>query len=147
MLRTLSLGWITVFAWQATATSVTYLTATQIQGLIILNYDTYEPQRWHGTLLMWAVLAIFIVTNIWGIRLLPSIELMGGIFHVALFIIIVVALVTLAPRSTPEFVFTEFINEGGWANDGVSWCIGLLTVVYCFVGKFTMTRITHVFRF
>jgi amino acid transporter len=130
----LSSGWITVFAWQATATSITYLTATQIQGLIILNYDEYEPQRWHGTALMIAVLLSFVCTNIWGMRLLPAIELIGGILHITLFIVIVVALVILAPRSSSEFVFTGFINEGGWQNDGVSWCIGLLTVVYCFVG-------------
>ena len=39
-------GWITVFAWQATATSVVFLAATQIQGLMILNYDGYVPKRW-----------------------------------------------------------------------------------------------------
>jgi amino acid transporter len=110
------------------------LTATQIQGLIILNYDAYEPQRWHGTALMMAVLLIFVCINIWGMPLLPAIELIGGILHITLFIVIVVALVTLAPRSSPEFVFTGFINEGGWQSDGVSWCLGLLTVVYCFVG-------------
>ena len=128
-------GWITVFAWQATATSVTYLTATQIQGLMILNYPNYSPERWHGTLLMFAVVAIFFVVNVYGIRLLPLLELIGGISHVAFFVALLVALVALAPKSTAEFVFTDFENEGGWASDGVSWCIGLLTVVYCFVGS------------
>jgi amino acid transporter len=83
---------------------------------------------------MIAVLLTFICINIWGMQLLPAIELVGGILHITLFIVIVVALVILAPRSSPEFVFTGFINEGGWQSDGGSWCIGLLTVVYCFVG-------------
>lgn len=128
-------GWITVFAWQATATSVVYLTATQIQGVMILDYPNYVPHRWHGTLLMWAVVAIFFVTNVWGIRLLPFIELVGGICHVIFFIMILTALVVLAPISSADFVFTGMINGGGWSSYGASWCIGLLTVVYCFVGK------------
>lgn len=45
-------GWITVFAWQASATSVTYLTATMIQALAMLDFPSYVPERWHGTLLM-----------------------------------------------------------------------------------------------
>lgn len=127
-------GWITVFAWQATATSVTYLTATQIQGLMILNYPDYLPQRWHGTLLMIAIVAVFFVTNVYGIRLLPAIELLGGISHVAFFVALLVALVVLAPKSSATFVFTDLENAGGWSSNGVSWCVGLLTVVYCFVG-------------
>ncbi|KAK4958973.1 hypothetical protein LTR10_003772 [Elasticomyces elasticus] len=127
-------GWITVFAWQATATSVVYLTATQIQGLIILNHASYIPQRWHGTLLMWAVVAVLFSVNVWAVRLLPLLEMVGGACHVVFFIILLVTLVTLAPHSSAEFVFTDFVNGGGWSSDGVSWCIGLLTVVYCFVG-------------
>ncbi|KAK4546356.1 hypothetical protein LTR36_002033 [Oleoguttula mirabilis] len=127
-------GWITVFAWQATATSVVYLTAIQIQGLMILNYDFYVPERWHGTLLMWAVISIMFAFNVWGIRILPMIELLGGVCHIVFFIMILVALVVLAPQSSADSVFTKFVNGGGWASDGVSWSIGLLTVVYCFVG-------------
>lgn len=43
-----------MFAWQALVTAVTFLTATQIQGLLVLNYESYVFARWHGTLLMWA---------------------------------------------------------------------------------------------
>lgn len=128
-------GWITVFAWQATAMSIVFLTATQIQGVIILNYDNYVGVGWHGTLLCWAVIVVFIVTNIWGYRLLPIIELIGGICHIVFYVMILVTLVILAPRSPTSFVFTDFNNGGGWASDGVSWCVGLLTVVYCFVGE------------
>jgi hypothetical protein len=66
---------------------------------------------------------------------LPFIELLGGVAHVVFFIMILVALVVLSPRTSASFVFTQFVNGGGWQSDGVSWCIGLLTVVYCFVGK------------
>ena len=117
-----------------TATSVVYLPATQTQGLVILNYPSYSPERWHGTLLMFAVTAVFFVINVYGIKLLPAFELLGGTCHVAFFLALLVALLVLAPKSSAEFVFTDFENAGGWSSGGVSWCIGLLTVVYCFVG-------------
>lgn len=63
------------------------------------------------------------------------IELIGGICHVVFYVMVLVTLVVLAPRSSASFVFTEFVNGGQWASDGVSWCVGLLTVVYCFVGE------------
>lgn len=127
-------GWITVFAWQAVATSVVFIAATQIQGVIILNHDEYVPHGWHGTLLMWAVLVVLIIGNVWAFRFMPMIELMCGVLHVALYVIILVTLVSLAPISSTKLVFTDFNNGGGWASDGVSWSVGLLTVVYCFVG-------------
>lgn len=130
----ISTGWITVFAWQAAATSICFLVATQIQGLIVLNYPNYVFERWHGTLLMWAVMIITFGVNVYAIKILPALQLVGGIFHVTFFVAIVVPLVLLSPRSTPQFVFTELLNKGGWESDGISWCIGLLSVTYCFLG-------------
>jgi len=45
-----------------------------------------------------------------------------------------VPLITLAPRSTNDFVWKSSLNNSGGYSDGTSWCVGLLTVVYCFVG-------------
>jgi choline transport protein len=128
-------GWITVFAWQAAVTSICFLVATQIQGLVVLNYPTYVFERWHGTLIMWAVMVISFAVNVYAINILPVLQLFGGIMHVAFFIALVVPLILLAPRSTPEFVFTTVLNESGWKSDGISWCLGMLTVTYCFLGK------------
>lgn len=72
--------------------------------------------------------------NVYGIKILPVIQLVGGICHVVFFVALIVPLVLLSPRSTAEFVFTEQLSNGGW-SDGLSWCIGLLTVTYCFLGK------------
>jgi choline transport protein len=128
-------GWATVFAWQAATTSIFLLVAKQIQGLIVLNYPEYDASRWQGTLIMWAFTAFSFAVNVWGIQLLPLIQLFGGIFHVVFFIVLSVPLILLAPRSTADFVFATELNEGGWKSDGVSWCLGLLTVTYCFIGK------------
>ena len=60
------------------------------------------------------------------------------------FVALVIPLVLLSPRSTAEFVFTGHLNEGGW-SDGLSWCIGLLTVTYCFLGELNSEMPKNVF--
>ena len=84
---------------------------------------------------MWAVMCLSFGVNVYGIKALPLIQLFGGIMHVTFFVALIVPLVLLAPRSTPQFVFTELLNEGGWESNGVSWCLGMLTVTYCFLGE------------
>jgi choline transport protein len=114
---------------------VAFLAATMIQGLVILNYaDTYEPQQRHGTLIYWAVTLVVVLINIFGIRSLPHIETLALILHVVFFFCILVPLIHLAPRSTSEYDFKSFSNDGDWTSDGVSWCIGFLTSTYAFSG-------------
>lgn len=124
-------GWITVFAWMATCTQPAFLMGTTIQGLIILNHDDYVPQRWHGTLLTWACLAIPLLCNIFARRALAPLEIIGGVAHIVFLVVIVVVLVVLAPRSSASFVFTTSVSGlSGWNNPGVSWCIGLLSATF-----------------
>ena len=100
----------------------------------MLNHPDYNFKRWHGTMLMWALMALSYTINVFFNRLLPLIELIGGICHIAFYVALLVPLVILSPRSSAEFVFTQFVDESGWNNNGVSWCVGLLTVTFCFVG-------------
>ncbi|KAL9122705.1 MAG: hypothetical protein Q9187_000743 [Circinaria calcarea] len=105
-----------------------------IQGLIILNYESYVYERWHGTFLYWAVILVSVLVNILGIRFLPYIETLALILHVLYFFMLLIPLVHLAPQSSSIFVFKSFENSGGWSNNGVSWCIGLITSTYALSG-------------
>lgn len=40
-----------------------HVVCTIIQGLITLNYPTYGFERWHGTLLVWAVTLFCVIFN------------------------------------------------------------------------------------
>lgn len=53
---------------------------------------------------------------------------MGG------FVAIVIVLGVMAPKNTAKFVFEDFNNQSGWESNGVSWLVGLLSVVYPFLG-------------
>lgn len=107
-----------------------------IQGLIILNLEHYEPLRWHGTMLYWMVLMTAVLVNILGIRVFPHIETVAFVLHICFFFVLLVPLVYLSPRSTATFVFADFENTGGWNSNGVSWCLGLLTSAWSFVGEY-----------
>ena len=132
---TVPIGWVSVFARLAICASAAFVAGQMIQGLIILNIDTYEPLRWHGTMIYWAILLLSVLVNILGIRIFPHIETVAFIFHICFFFVLLVPLVYLAPQSTAQFVFTDFENVGGWKSNGVSWFLGLLTSAWSFVGK------------
>lgn len=128
-------GWTTVFAWQANVASVGYLTATQIQALIVLNNESYVYERWHGTMIFWAVVVVSTLVNVLGIRILPHLETAVVILHVCLWFVWLVSIVYLSPHRSASSTFTDFENNSGWGNNAVSWCIGLLTVTYPFIGR------------
>ncbi|KJK61004.1 amino acid permease GABA permease [Aspergillus parasiticus SU-1] len=107
-------GWITTFGWIAVAASAPFLSGTMIQGLLVLNYDNYAFQRWHGTLIYWAILVISAIVNIQGSRVLPVVENLSLGFHVVAFIIVFVVICVVSPtKHVPEFVFVDTINNAG----------------------------------
>ncbi|OCK96679.1 amino acid transporter [Cenococcum geophilum 1.58] len=121
-------GWLTTFAWIALCASGSYVCSAMTVGLIGINNVNYVPHLWHITLIMWAYLAVCVILNVYARKLLVAIEMFGGIIHIAFFIATVVTLAVMGPRSSAEFVFTEsFFGLSGWSNDGVQWCLGLLT--------------------
>ena len=40
-----AVGWLSVLGWQIAVTSTSFQAGTQIQGLLVLNYDSYVYQR------------------------------------------------------------------------------------------------------
>ncbi|KAH8808489.1 amino acid/polyamine transporter I [Xylogone sp. PMI_703] len=127
-------GWVTVIGWQAAQASVAFLGATIIQGLAVLNYDSYVPKRWHGTLILYALMAIIVFTNTYLARWLPRIEGLVLCLHILGFFGIIIPLVYLAPHGSAHDVFATFINGGGWKSNGLSFFVGIVTSVFSFLG-------------
>ncbi|KAL2852087.1 amino acid transporter [Aspergillus pseudoustus] len=128
--------WTYVFSWSALVCIAPFFIGTQMEGLIILANPTYTPHRWHGTLLMWAVSIIPIVTNVFARRLLSGIELAAGVMHVAFLPIFIGVVAGLAPaRSADGFVWDTLVSGlSGWKGDGLVFSIGLLGVITPFAG-------------
>ena len=120
--------------WQTCIASGSFLAAMQIQGLLILNVETYISQQWHGTLLVVAVSCFSFIFNTIAAKQLPMVEGLVLILHVFGFFAILVPLWVLAPPNSASVVFTQFSNNGGWSNIGLSCLVGMLSPVFNFLG-------------
>lgn len=109
--------------------------ASTIQGLVTFNYPNYVPEAWHITLIMFAILIFGGLMNMYTFLVIPWVEMLAGILHVALFIVYVVVLISLAPRRSADFVFFHQESFSGWTDKFISWNLGLLTPVWPFIGK------------
>lgn len=127
-------GWITTLGWQALTASAAFLGGLQIQGLVVLSYPDYVFERWHGTLIYWAILLLAFLINTVGIKVMPMVENGVLIFHVLTFLAVLIPLVVLSPHKDARYVFTSFENNSGWSSNGVAWCLGLLSSTYVLVG-------------
>ncbi|KAL9134507.1 MAG: hypothetical protein Q9175_004309 [Cornicularia normoerica] len=127
-------GWLTSIAWIAVLATGSVFVGTIWQGLIILDNDSYKPQKWQGTLLCWAVLAVAVFINTVVSGLLPMIEGIILMLHVLGFVAVIVPLVYLSPHGSAASVFKTVLNEGGWPTQGISYCVGFIGNVATFVG-------------
>lgn len=105
-----------------------------IQGLLVLNDETYVFQRWHGTLLVIAITAFCIFFNTFLAKKLPLVEGLVLIIHLLGFFAVLIPLWVLAPLNSPKVVFTEFQNLGAWDSQGLSFMVGLLAPIYTLIG-------------
>jgi choline transport protein len=120
--------------WQAGSALGTFVGGTIIQGLLVLNDPSYNHQRWHGTLILYVVLALSLFVNTIAVKILPALEGLILVLHILGFFAILIPLVHLAPIITAQFVFTEYFSLSGYAP-GLSWFVGLTTSSVLFIGE------------
>jgi len=126
-------GWQSVLSWQACLASAAYLGGTIIQGLFVLNYPSYNFQRWHGTLLLYAVVLLAMLFNTYLAKHLPKVEGTVLILHIVGFFAILITLTYLAPHGNAHDVFVKYLSLGGY-SDGTAFFVGLITTVFAFIG-------------
>ncbi|KAI8237186.1 Choline transport protein [Colletotrichum sp. SAR 10_96] len=127
-------GWVTWFAWVSALAGSAASEANIIMGLVVTNYPSYAFQPWHLTLVIVAQLVACGLINMYAFRTIPWMELLAGVLHVVLWVVIVVVLLALAPRASADFVFFERTVSSGWTNGFVSWNIGMLVPAWGFIG-------------
>lgn len=128
-------GWLTIFAWIITCASPPAIISEMIVALATFNYPSYVPKAWHTTLIMWGLILVPTIFNLWFRKLLNVFELLGGIFHIIFFLGSIITLAVMARRSTTDYVFnTLTTGQSGWSNPGVSWGLGLLTISFSVLG-------------
>lgn len=129
-----TVGWVNVTAWQAATASTFLLCARMIQTLAILNNPSYAPERWHVTLVFFAivVVALFVTTYLGG--LFPKFEAMVLVLYVVSFFVVLIILVYLSPKSDSADVFQSFMNGGDYSSNGEAFLVGSEFVMFGFIG-------------
>ena len=127
-------GWSAVLGWIANLSIGVWFVGTMIQGLLVLNYPSYEYERWHGTLILFAALLCCVIVNTLLGSIFPYIETLALALHIAGFFAIMITLVVLAPKGSPSFVFAQFTDLAGWNSNGLAWFIGLISSNLGFIG-------------
>lgn len=107
----------------------------QIQGLITLNNSSYNPQPWHGTLLVIGVVAFAIIFNTSVAKQLPKVEIGILVVHILGLFAIIIPLLVMAPsRNSGRVALLDFYNGGDWPTTGLATMIGLLTPLGSMLG-------------
>lgn len=128
-------GWTTWFAWISLVCGSANFTAYILQGIAIMNYPEYNPERWHTTLIIFALMLVQTLMNLYTWRCIPILEVIAGILHIVLFVIFIAVLLAMAPKQSAKFVFLESTPpSSGWTSTFISWNLGLIAPVWGFVG-------------
>lgn len=59
---------------------------------------------------------------------------LAGIVHTVGFLAVIIVVGVMSDKNPSSFVFVDVVNSSGWGNDGVSWLVGLASIVYSFLG-------------
>lgn len=100
---------------------------------MVLNYESYVYQRWHGTLLVIAVVTFAVLFNTFAAKQLPTMEVLMLIFHVCGFVAVLIAMLVLSEKSSSQAVWTEFFDSG-WGSYGTSTLVGIIANVIPLLG-------------
>lgn len=109
-------GWLSILGYQVRTAIGAFVAGTMIQGLIILNYPNYYPERWHGSLVAMAISICVALFNVFLAPYLPLTEGLILVSHFAGYFVILVPLWVLAPRTPSSVVWTSFVDGGSWGN-------------------------------
>lgn len=127
-------AWLTTMSWQFIAIAIGYITTTMIQGIAVLAQPSYEPQNWHTVLILWAVMLFAVIMNSTTGHALAKFEGLVLVVHLTGFFGILIPMVYLARHNDPEWVFTTFINQGGWSTQALSILVSFPTAATSLIG-------------
>ncbi len=73
-------GWISVGGQIVFTASAAFSAALMTNALVVLDHESYIPQRYQGMLFYWAVLLCAGVGNIYAMGAMPKMNLLSGSF-------------------------------------------------------------------
>jgi amino acid transporter len=121
---------MSVLAWQAGTASGPFLVGTIIEGLISVRNPDYAAPGWVGTLLVFLVVLVTYVFNMYGSKLMPILSNLLMVLHILPWAAILIVLWAIAPHQSAKTVFMDWENFGGLPGMGVSVLVGQISAIY-----------------
>ncbi|KAJ9644148.1 hypothetical protein H2199_004016 [Coniosporium tulheliwenetii] len=128
-------GCINMFSWISISAGVCILPCQMITAVATFFHPNYLFERWHIFLEFQAFNVMFLLFNIYIIERAQWIHTVGFVGSIiAVVVIFITCLATSSPKSSSEYVWTQFVNpDSGWPN-GVVFLTGLVSPNYMYVG-------------
>ena len=128
-------GWSSALGWVTGCPSAAQLTSTLVQGLVLLrNPDASVDALWQTTLFIMLFLTAACAFNVFCARQLPVTEGIFMVVHIVGFFVFMIVLWATSEHAPARQVFTEFQDNGGWGNTGLSALVGITTPLWSFLG-------------
>ncbi|MFF3765255.1 amino acid permease [Streptomyces sp. NPDC001922] len=127
-------GWLNLLGLLGAIAAIDYGAALFTGALLNLQWG-FDPTPGSTMVVFICILLLHAVLNLFGVRLVSVLNSISVWWHLAGVAVIVGALVIVpSHHRSPEFVFTEFVNDTGWSNPVYVAAIGLLLAQYTFSG-------------
>ncbi|KAL4902152.1 amino acid/polyamine transporter I [Aspergillus multicolor] len=122
------LGWLNYLGWIFTNAACCAIVASATLALINLCNPSFEvTTRWQMFLVYLCIVAICWMLNLWGLKSIPTVELVGCYITVLAFIAYTIVLLVKAPKADARSVFVEPNNHTGYASTSFAVFLGLFT--------------------
>lgn len=112
-----------------------------------MGNSQYEPQAWHGTLLVWAGLVFALIANLAGGKVLPRVEMVTLVAHIVGFFGILIPLAYMSDRKPTKEVFLEFANGGEFPSQTLAWFVGMSSCAFAFAGGDAVVHVSFSGRY
>ncbi|KAK1853742.1 choline transport protein [Colletotrichum chrysophilum] len=120
------LGWLNYCGWVLTHAACCAIVATLTLALVNLCQPEFDvTTRWQLFLVYLAMVFGCCLINLFGLRGIPTLELVGCWATVFVFVAYTIALLVKAPKATPHSVFVQTNNDTGYSSTGFAILLGL----------------------
>ncbi|KAK8066815.1 hypothetical protein PG997_013562 [Apiospora hydei] len=127
-------GWATWFGYVALLASIANSVVIQLEALIAFNHPNYVPGGWHTSVMVIGLCVGEGLLNMFAFKLVPWVEMTGGVLHVAMFIVFIILFPVMGTRHNSDILFLDSTASGWVDKPGVSWNLGMITLTWALTG-------------
>ncbi|RTE83189.1 hypothetical protein BHE90_002274 [Fusarium euwallaceae] len=138
-------GWVVLLGEIATVCGCSMNSAQIIASVVSIHQPTFVPETW-STYLMFVALTVLSLLFCFSQKHLPAIAVLGGIITLGGGLAWAISFLILAPKQTASFVFTNFINNSGYASNAWVGFMSFYTPIYALYGTDGILHIAEEMR-